>query len=801
MYFFRTCLSNNPQAIIPLRTVNSILFCILALAAASCSEVENLILGEDDREPISFSMSDEGVRATRAGFRGGKTFIAMRMQSNSKKDGATTLYTKTTATAEVDNTKNDESYSSVTFTESERCYWDDAHGQYSKLSVFAVAIPNMATDVKGLNGLLADGGSSTLTGKWGTNATNTIKWTVSTTQTKDAADYNTAAVGTGTIDKEDLVYSNNIQEGGKGGVYRWNFENSQYEPAYTDELGVRKDGPMTFVTLDNKDNPLNTPSSMQGKFDKGHLIFKHALSRITVTLKRGDGFTGTNSFKFTDDQGVEDNSTIKLHNMNTSGTLDLPTGNWSGVTPGNINKMGRKGTGSTAEGTFVGQMLPGYVFADGNTNTVMTFIIDGNTYYITQDMLYDALAAKTANPDYGYTADKFTMMQGKNYQFILTVNKRKVEAITASLVPWENVTAVEKNLTNARIKLQLEEQRGTAQTTNVAFYKANDNKTTEGIDYDYTVYNWSNGYNNLDATYDDGHWTTTDKFWETSRDFYHFRALMPAATAKSTDTAPDPDEDYAALTSGSSYTDVCWGAPMLDDGINEDKGSFKWLYGPTSGGFDHSDDNKVAAGLPAGTQHQIYKAIGATEDPVKLTLFHVMSDLTFKIKTTTTTDADKVKLYDAGTHTRLDLVGFYNGGKVLLGTGLVKTDGTASTEALPVNIGAPTAEGDTDAYTDKTYHFGAVPQDLTDVKLYITTPDGNQYIIDLKDVKATTVSNNNLANPYEQGSDSKYAITRWYPGFKYNYSFTLKKTGITNLQATVVDWETVTADDETVTIK
>lgn len=786
MYFFRTCLSNNPQAIIPLRTINSILFCFLALAAASCSEVENLILGEDDREPISFSMSDEGVRATRAGFHGGPTFIAMRLQSNSKKGDATTLYTKTTATAEVDNTNSDKSYSSVTFTEDERCYWDDAHGQYSKLSVFAVAIPNMAT--KGLETKLADGGSSTLTGKWGTTATNTIKWTVSTNQTKDAADYNTAAVGTGTIDQEDLVYSNNIQEGGKDGVYRWSFENSQYEPNPTGELGAHEDGPMMFLTPDDKDNPLNTPSSMQGKFDKGHLIFKHALSRITVTLNKGEGFTGTNSFKFTNDKGVEDNSTINLHKMNTSGTLDLPTGEWSGVGQTDITKMGRKGTGSTAEGTFVGQMLPGCVFADNVNTTVMTFTIDGNTYYVTQDMLYDALAAKTANPDYGYTADKFTMMQGKNYQFILTVNKRKVEAITASLVPWENVTAVEKNLTNARIKLQLEE-RGTKQTSDVAFYKAEDNNTGDFND-NYTTWNWKTGYADLNATDNDkdGKWTT-ESFWKTSRDFYHFRALMPAATGVTTDDSGDGD--YATLTSAANYTDVCWGAPMLDDKNDEAAGSFKWLYGPTSGGFDTDDAGKVADGLPAGTQHQIYKAIGATEDPVKLTLFHVMSELNFTLKTTN--DADKVYFgdgTDAAHSTKIELVGYKASGKVLLGNGLVTATGDAATSTVSTSLSA----------SNLTCKYGAVPQDLTAVKLYITTPDGNQYIIDLKDVKATTVSNNNLANPYTQ-TDGKYTLDRWYPGFKYTYTFTLKKTGITNLQATVVDWETVTAADETVTIK
>lgn len=772
-----------------MQNIKTVLFFLPILLAVSCSDLEFIIPESDEgKEMISFSVSSDEALATRAGFCGGDTFIAMRMQSNSKKGGAA-LYTKTTATATKDAINNKSSYSSVKFEGDQIRYWDDAHGQYSLLSVYAVAIPNAADDVALLKSKLADGGTGGLSATWGNNDKNTIDWTVSKEQTKDATDNNPVTASSSTIDKEDLVYSNNIQKNGKDGVYRWDFTTNKYVPDATGAAN-HKDGQMTFITLDNQNNPLNTPSSTSGKFDKGHLVFKHALSRITVTLESGDGFDKSVGSSFTlADPGVQ------FLQMYVHGTLTLPTGQWTLDTanPATVNtKPARQTEDTPVTRVFyktVAQMLPSYEFKDNDDTHVMAFTIDGNTYYITQDMLFDALnKAANQSPDYGYdgTARKFTMMQGKNYQFKFRVNKRKVEVITASLVDWEDVTAADISMNNARIKLQLEE-RGTAQTSDVAFYMAEDNKTSEGVDDNYATYQWTTGYTNLNAKYKDGKWST-ESFWETSRDFYHFRALMPAATA----VTEDGSGDYATLASGSAYTDICWGAPMLDDGINEDKGSFKWLYGPTSGGFDTDDNGNIADGLTADPKHQIYKAIGATEDPVKLILFHVMSDLTFNIKTTN--DADKVNFgdgSDAAHSTKIELVGYKAAGKVLIGNGLVTATGDAGTSTVSTTLSA----------SKLSCNYGAVPQDLTAVKLYITTPDGNQYIIDLKDVKATTVSSENLANPYEQGSDGKYTLDRWYPGFRYTYNITLKKTGITNLQATVVNWETVTAEDETVTIK
>ena len=80
--------------------------------------------------------------------------------------------------------------------------------------------------------------------------------------------------------------------------------------------------------------------------------------------------------------------------------------------------------------------------------------------------------------------------------------------------------------------------------------------------------------------------------------------------------------------------------------------------------------------------------------------------------------------------------------------------------------------------------------------LEITTPDKNLYKVAMKDVIRTSYTNNNIENPYSDGK-----INYWYPGFKYEYTFTLSKKKIENITATILDWEKVTAGDDNVQIQ
>ena len=100
----------------------------------------------------------------------------------------------------------------------------------------------------------------------------------------------------------------------------------------------------------------------------------------------------------------------------------------------------------------------------------------------------------------------------------------------------------------------------------------------------------------------------------------------------------------------------------------------------------------------------------------------------------------------------------------------------------------------------KVENYGFIPQSLAGVELTITTSDDNQYIINMAEVRATTVGNNLIANSYTL-SGGKYIIDRWYPNYNYTYTFKLTKTGIAQITGTLANWETVTAGDDNVQIK
>lgn len=641
----------------------------------------------------------------------------------------------------------------VIFSEDRTRYWDDAHARCSNLSIWAIACPGL-DHLGGTGTSLSDNTVRFTTTEglksWQTSEikADAIEWNVPHFSTSES--YFTAT----SLADRDLCFSNNLVNYGSGNDRRLKFNN-------------------------------NT----SGKFDGGKLVFYHALSKITVNIKIGDGFTGANDFRFTE---TETHKNATLQYFNIWGKFNVETGEWSTVNTGHQAITGMHNlTGTTPNITdsqkpayqLEALVIP-YLSSDSKTvkgslidnsdDKAVVFTIDNNKYEVSRADLLKALQDKADNGIAGDAAS-VELQAGKNYVFTFTVGKTRIKNITAQVVDWETVEADNVTPSNARIKLQVEE-RGTAQTSDVKFYKAEDNKTTDGIDDNYAAYNWKTGYADMNATYSADHWTTS-LFWHSNKDFYHFRALMPAATGITADSSGDGD--YASLTSDASYTDIRWGAPMKDDGANETAGTFKWSYDPVTNGFDNTGHT------------QIYKAIGPTEDPVKLILFHMMSELKFTLSTTTGTDkVDFGDGSDAAHSTKIELTGFKSGGKLLLGNGLVKatSDPGTSIVSTTVNTGALSCT------------YGAVPQDLTDVVLVITTPDNNQYKVKLKDVVASAVSTNNIANPYT-ATNGKYTINRWYPGFKYNYSFTLKKTGITNLEATVVDWETVTAGDDNVTIE
>ena len=767
----------------PLRYIPALLaVAALGLSACSTEELPDNGGNSNGKTAIEFAMSNTGgigmsldsraaaSDASRAGF-GDSTRIVMRIGSQNTDDGSL-KYTRTTASAQVSEGTAD--YSTVTFAQgTEMRYWDDAHGRNSQLSVYAVAIPDKTDDrllpVDKLN-FTASTGSNWATENTSTSATNNcIVWEVSADQS-----------AAGTVSNQDLCYSNNIQadaERGKNGVYRYDFGTGSYPAfpgvAYIDDL---EDGVMKYTT----------PSASEpGKFDRGHMIFRHALSRITVKLTAGDGFTQADApFAFTSADG-----NVYINNVPTSGTFDIANGTWKdGATTSTINKMEvtKQATQADKSYTLVANLLPGYQIRKGNGTNIIQFELDYNHYNITEAMLYGALYGKTGITQ--QDATKITMEQGVNYEINITVSKKKIDNITATLVPWAKVSGDEQNVNNAYITLSLQTFTGD-ECRNFDFYRLNDPYdspvTSNPTTMHYKWYSQYEGPATLTAIKADGSEATdsdpidhykTNWYYDNNKAFYHFRTVNKGTNI----TTDGANGDYFTITSSNNEAnDPHWGAPMcLGADIK---------YAVTG--------NAAATRPTGGFASSIHGAIGATESKIKITELHMLSKINVILKTTDTDN--KVTLHDGTTPAIVKLVRYFKDGKVELGRGLV-TVTSASRGSDDFKSPNPFFE----EANKKTYPylFMAVPQLLSGsgsagddfVGIEITTPDGNVYKINqLSEIEATAVGS-------EAGQGQK--ILRWLPNHHYTYTFNLTKTGVT-ATATVTKWNEVTAGDQDVSIE
>ena len=709
--------------------------CLLTLSACSSNETLTDSPNNQGKTPIELSVGIVGENAAtpRAQTRTitndnpygqaataftEATNLFMVMKSEHATDGTKAAkYTRSIGSV----TGSTEAYNDVSFAAGYLRYWEDSYARDSKVSVYSACVP-------GKNTALTIGGSDSYNQNnytWSTEAISpTIVWpmlSVSSPATQDES----------FLANQDLCFSNNVSD----------------------------DNRIDFNSSNNQFNPRR-------------MYFHHALTKVTFKIKRGDGFTGAN-FAFT-----ESGKNIVLTGFYTSGTLDISTGVFSSTNTTTIDALSLTDHRSEASPPYdyelTGLMLPGSALTSTATNEVY-FTIDNNKYHIKKSELAAALSDKTlTNTSLNALDEGSTMRPGVHYVFTLTVSKKKIDKLTASVVPWEVVEADEITPSNARISISLL-TNGTKQTGTIATFdlyrSAYVHSTISDTEANYT---WGTGYTSNKAqlkqnttageyiAYVDATDPSTAWYWPDNKTFYHFRTVMPVNHTVTVNTTTG---DYISLTGAEGYTDVCWGAPF-----NYTTG--KLTYHPTTYGFD------------GNASHQISKAIGPTIDPINMLMFHMMSDVTIKL--TTTEDADAVELANAN----LSFSNIYPTGTVLMGNGLVTPTGT------------PTTAGGTVSLVSSTYqlNYGFVPQSLTSVVLTITTTDDNQYIVNMNDL-AATVGDIIITNLYTSAGSGKYKINYWYPNFNYTYTFKLKKTGIETMSATLTNWGTVTADEETVVIQ
>ena len=792
---------------------------------SACSEqdvpVDNT---PDDKTPIELRVGGVDAAAeTRAVITDGtkktmspfaedtKIFMIMKSEKDTEThDGyeykgsrESTLYTVTRG----DIKKKDEANDGVTvdFVGNNQKYWDDAHARSSQLSIWAYA--QMGQKWTECSFPMITNGSLSIDnveqGKFKTNGE--IGW--QTTEIYPAIlSWSVGNPGpnqtSNDIIGQDLLFSNNIA----------NYDTDAENPAPS------KDKRLKFDFTERK-FPCATDEWSDGSL-KTQMKFYHAMSKITIQIKAGDGFKADG----TDFALANSKSIDQLAGFNTKGLFNIKDGEFQMIHERkSITSipMIRENTGKTSDPNYILEALAvpnihqflkghgstdaGSCFVQGATDIMIQFTIDGNTYKIKSGALYDALKSlpegELTNQIHKFTdnGNYIPMEAGKNYVFTFTVGKERIQNISATLADWVNVTAEEITPSNAYVKLSLKTNEGESvksEDPKVDLYRAADPTTYNGGDNynEWAQYGWEKGYTvtgakgTLTQTSLTNIYNATDAsnseqwYWPNNSTFYHFRTINKGLTVTS-DTkdvvsiysGPINDTysatDISKAFADGKYNDYIWGAPF------KSTAPAATVYSPTTGFCNNV--NKADG--------QLYKGIGSTKDNILLIQHHMMSNIYVDLETTTGTDAVEL------TGATVKLVRYAKEAKLQMGNGLVTSysnydDGTGTLMKNDVH----TAEDGIPAYD---YSYRVVPQSMTNtsngtgtkVGMVITTPDGNVYIIeDLSAIK-------------EKSSEN--LITEWFPGKKYYYKFVLKKTGITNLSATIVDWETVTAEDETVQIK
>ncbi len=767
------------------------------------------MIDPSSKELIAFSGDGNGItRAsmTRGGFTS-STKVVVRIKADATSQ--TTRYTQAVLTAAAETTSDthnteyglEGAHSDLSYVSGWERYWDDAFGRDSKLTVYAVAVPNNTTTIS--NTFLDQTGGTVINSStnpnWYTIDTENTKvsWSVSAKQTAD-----TRLV-------EDLAYSNNIKEG-----------ESTYKGRYTQTYTAGTDTWTKGMGFGRLQWEAQASGSTTGKFDQGHLVFKHALSWITLVFKEGDGFDNNSTSDFTwTNKPTDCAQTVTLTTFPTSGSLDVSTGEWSGTTSAAITQMAET---TANEGGKTTRSLDAYVLPGTNlyttTDNVLEFEIDNAKYYVTGKQIAEAVrkyyseGGAGASSTNASTYKNFTTTEaGKHYFINLTIAKKAISNVTAAILDWETVNSADADADNTYCTFDFEDRNTRLVEANAAqfnIYRAAKTFTDFITSTETKDYTWETGYTTDGAATktwvtetDNNHWST-NWFWPDNKTCYHFRAAGKGTSATSVDNSvtfnsgtPDNFTITSGTISGSTYKDYLWGAPFtfVDN-------TYELNYDNTNG----------FAKIKDGTTYQITPAIAATKSQIKMLLFHMTSQVFVNLRTTT--GDDKVSLKDDSKDlniAKVEILNFLPNGTVNMGNGLVTaTDGTRTTAATMTN-GTYTAADTSNPDRVENYSFGIVPQDLTwgsgetagTIGLRITTPDGNQYVVKDLSTCTGTVTTTNLLNPYTLDSGTSYKITKWYPHYQYTYTITIKQTGISNITAAVLPWETVTGDLGTIDLE
>lgn len=683
---------------------------------ASCSNdisAPAYTVGEADNAIVlRAGISDGRVGAqTRAGSEGIYVPFSAQTQLRLRMDGTwlghdpedvsqmTTAKTAATASEKIDGDSNDKH--AVEFTNAEKLYWDD-YGTADPANMSTAKGGNVTdgTDGRG-KGLTIYGvaveGKSTLPTTPTDLTNNSISWT-------DLA-WNVGAISSSKISQKggwgdyDLITSNNIKDGADG-TYKFD------------------------------DFLASTGSNL--------LKFTHAMTKVTVNLTAGEGFSGYATDPAT--AKFEQAPEVTLLGFNYTGTVSVEakTSTPTAATT-NIEAWRDKGVawavGGQHTSQFTALVFPGNKFADATD--ILKLEVDGNTLYV------NATKINAAN-----NAAEDVFEQGKNYIFNILYNKTGI-VVTATVTDWVDVNS-EEDKPKININYTYGHEPGTAFEQGFTLYRST------AVDGSYI----GTG-DKADVSYAASKYTMAPQlYWPTHSTHYFFRGVWPIVDS----------------VDGSSVQLGPTAAQVKANAVDVENVAYKQGYYPSDLMIARPLIEGETATDEACKVHIGTQGICATTGDIRMNFRYMMSQVKVELTTSDPGAADHIT-FDA--KTKVEIIGGYKDGAIKLSDCTSDFAGM-STANYQLHNAAPT---DYDSY-----HDAIIPQNLTEgmkFRITVTNSDSSTdtYETVIKDIKVV------------EGSNPAALISAWASGKIYTYNLKITKTAI-KVTATLTDWIPVTADED-----
>lgn len=472
--------------------------------------------------------------------------------------------------------------------------------------------------------------------------------------------------------------------------------------------------------------------------DARRLDFKHVLSKITVNVMAGKGFTAGKfaavpSVTLTHNVGDATTNNEYLY----TGTVNISSCSAT-ATADTYKKIVCEpisGTADKANIQYIALVYPGSELGTNDDAVIAKINADDNIYYVHAKEIRDAMTtASHSGP---------TTKAGYNYVLNITINKTEIK-VTATISDWKTINADEAEpVINVSASLggnTTEKQDG---FTSFDFYLSDDNATAPATAYEKK--------STASGTKTDGEtaWSFAEKlYWPSHTTHYHMRGVYPSETTVTAGAISVSNNDYNASTSPSN---LMIGMPEL------------------------SDDEKMCDNTDHTPVDMSEHGICAREANINLNFRYVMSQVEVHL-TTPPSGNDVVNL----TNAKVEIINLYNAGSISIHNRLATITGGTGTFTLNHIAGE-----------DPTYrHSIIIPQGLTNTtgdllfRITITNSDGTTDIYEatIKDIKVT------------EGGVKK-DITAWESGKRYIYTLNMRKTEM-KVTATLTDWSTIEGDTD-----